>query len=421
MNERIQTNSFDTLPEEDLMGLFQSTAPQPLRDAEEILQSADIQLHLARVPRRVFLRWGVSIVTALAVIAMVGVWLNTPPKQLWAQAADKAQQVSSLRCRYTALPLVNGKAVEDANMRLDGTIQWAKSGSLRQAVKNSNLDSLSVQPANEPGISIDHRTKSYRRTAAMKGAVPPLISIFERLASSRSEAKQDLGESEIEGRKVHGFEVETSTIDADFSGLGGVVRVWVDQETKRIARMQWNQMNMVHTVDHFVWNEPTGDWFSLKPPEGYANQTPVPANLEETTQHIITGLKAFAKYSNGDYPKVKFLYGDVTAAKLAELNGADKIIKTIFQPGRLLDDDARRLADKPEYQEYIKAVEGFARINGLERDNPDCAYYGIKVSSKDTDKVLFRWQLETGEYQVIFGDLSHRIATKEQLKTLETK
>ena len=59
-------------------------------------------------------------------------------------------------------------------------------------------DHVNVQPANESGISIDHRTKSYRRTAAMKGSIPPLISIFERLASSRGEVKQDLRESGID-------------------------------------------------------------------------------------------------------------------------------------------------------------------------------------------------------------------------------
>ena len=46
----------------------------------------------------------------------------------------------------------------------------------------------------------------------------------------------------------------------------------------------------------------------------------------------------------------------------------------------------------------------------LQRQNADAAYYGKSVSTKDKDRILFRWQLETAEYQVIFGDLAvHRL------------
>lgn len=230
----------------------------------------------------------------------------------------------------------------------------------------------------------------------------------------------------MEGHPVHGFEVEMEKIDTDLAGMQA--RVWVDKETKRIVRMEWMQMDIVQTMDHFVWNEPTEDWFTVSVPAGYTDQrtesvVSESSNLEETTQCIIMSLRTFSKYSNGNYTKVKYLYGDATSAQLAKLNGSDKVIQRVFKPEDKMDDEAIWLwmESKPEYKEYLKAIEGFASINVLQGQNADAAYYGKTVSSKDKNRILLRWQLETGEYQVIFGDLSYRTVAKEQLKALETK
>jgi hypothetical protein len=53
--------------------------------------------------------------------------------------------------------------------------------------------------------------------------------------------------------------------------------------------------------------------------------------------------------------------------------------------------------------------------------NPDAAYYGKTVGPKDKDKVLMRWKLDDGRYQVIFGDLRAEKATAERLRALEGK
>jgi hypothetical protein len=53
--------------------------------------------------------------------------------------------------------------------------------------------------------------------------------------------------------------------------------------------------------------------------------------------------------------------------------------------------------------------------------NPDAAYYGKTVGPSDKDKVLFRWKLDDGRYQVIFGDLRAETVTAERLHELEGK
>jgi hypothetical protein len=58
---------------------------------------------------------------------------------------------------------------------------------------------------------------------------------------------------------------------------------------------------------------------------------------------------------------------------------------------------------------------GFAHINSILRDISDAAYYGKTVGANDNDKVLLRWKLDDGKYQVVFGDLHAEIVTAERL------
>ena len=47
------------------------------------------------------------------------------------------------------------------------------------------------------------------------------------------------------------------------------------------------------------------------------------------------------------------------------------------------------------------------------------AYYGQSVTPEDANAVLLRWKVSDSEYRVIFGDLSVRTVTTEELAELE--
>jgi hypothetical protein len=70
---------------------------------------------------------------------------------------------------------------------------------------------------------------------------------------------------------------------------------------------------------------------------------------------------------------------------------------------------------------FQQATGGFAAMTLIFRHNPDAAYYGKTVSPNDKDKVLFRWRLDDGRYEVIFGDLHSETVTAERLRALEGK
>jgi hypothetical protein len=52
---------------------------------------------------------------------------------------------------------------------------------------------------------------------------------------------------------------------------------------------------------------------------------------------------------------------------------------------------------------------------------PEFAYFGATVGPNDKDKVLLRWQLDDGRYEVIFGDLRAETVTAKRLRELEAK
>jgi hypothetical protein len=72
-----------------------------------------------------------------------------------------------------------------------------------------------------------------------------------------------------------------------------------------------------------------------------------------------------------------------------------------------------------EYVKIQKAVRSFAMLNELYQENADVAYYGQTVEAKDKDKVLLRWQLDDGRYQVMYGDLRSETVSPERLRELE--
>ena len=103
------------------------------------------------------------------------------------------------------------------------------------------------------------------------------------------------------------------------------------------------------------------------------------------------------------------VYGDVTR---------DQLFKNARVSQR--PKNAKEAAD-PKYVECQAAVWGFSHINVIQRENAEAVYNGKAVGPSDKDKVLLRWQSETGKYHVIFGDLRHQTVEKGELIKLESQ
>lgn len=60
-----------------------------------------------------------------------------------------------------------------------------------------------------------------------------------------------------------------------------------------------------------------------------------------------------------------------------------------------------------------------AFYNKLIREKKDVAYYGDKITVEDSGKVLMRWKISGGRYRVVFGNLTRKSVTAEELAELE--
>ena len=74
-----------------------------------------------------------------------------------------------------------------------------------------------------------------------------------------------------------------------------------------------------------------------------------------------------------------------------------------FADNKSVPDD-KMLAD-PMYKRIQDSAAGWHFINQIRRDNPEASFNGLPVGPEDKNKVLFRWKLEDGSYQSIYGDL----------------
>ncbi|MFC1783061.1 hypothetical protein ACFL02_05695, partial [Planctomycetota bacterium] len=222
----------------------------------------------------------------------------------------------------------------------------------------------------------------------------------------------ELGGNTLEGVEVEGIESRDPRFAEGI--LGDVVaRLWVEAETgwpyklTIEARGDDDELQLQMIMDNFDWGaEFEADEFSVKIPDDYEELVNIDMATLETGEAAVDGFGVYAELSGGIYPS------DLTmpdfVQELTEMLDAKK------QDGTL--------PEQPE-KEMINGITSLSLMGpffgGLGAEDRDPAYYGDTVTAADTDKVLFRWKLEDGNYRVIFGDLSMLDVTAEILKELE--
>lgn len=272
-------------------------------------------------------------------------------------------------------------------------------------------DVLEVMPAGRPGISVDRKTRTFTRRAPELGRTSPLW-MMEGLAAFSGDADRDLGEKVVDGDLARGFRIASEKIDPDVHF--DLLEVWVDAAAHLPVSMSFTMADpsgpIAVRLHDFAWDvDLAPGLFDTTPPEGYADVTPAPMKLADQVAKIALGLKTYAKYGGGHYPRVAMLYGDATRDELIKLSGAP------YPP--------RTEADSwdPRVAEVEKAIQGFGPITAILRDNPDAAYHGKTVGPGNKDQVLLRWKSDGGLYHVLFGDLRYEIVDAARLKMLERK
>ncbi len=302
-----------------------------------------------------------------------------------------------------------------AKVEMKGHYFWASPGSYRVEIRQGEgpmeQDLVTILPAGKPGIELDRKTKKYVRQPARLGQISPLM-MLDKLATFSGHADHDLGTRPIDGKPAKGFEIEARKIDPD--SFSGPMEIWLDSATNLPLLIRFEIKTVgnpgIIRMRDFHWNlDLDPRLFDPTPPEGFAETARPASPVDEQVRKITESLKLYAKYSGGHYPRVKMLYGDVTRDEFVKLSGAP------YPPRK--DEDFR----DPRVAMVNDATWGFAHINSILRDNADAAYHGKTVGPDDKDKVLLRWKLDDGTYEVIYGDLRSEAVPAGRLRILESQ
>ena len=186
-------------------------------------------------------------------------------------------------------------------------------------------------------------------------------------------------------------------------------------------------MSWAEEVSNFQWNiDLDPKLFEATPPAGYRDVTPKALTSGDPDVQITAALKSYVRC--GRYPTK----GQRTSDKdwIAILISSSDVMQGMLERGEMpfqvkADSEQKQLhaekIAKEELARIAKNREGYLQLWAIIDAGRDFAYYGTTVGPKDKGKVLLRWKLDDGRYEVVFGDLRSETVTAERLRALEGK
>jgi len=222
----------------------------------------------------------------------------------------------------------------------------------------------------------------------------------------------ELGPEVIEGRECEGIEVN----DPRFGRMlfeEGKGRLWADVQTDLPVLMEFEgtsaggsiQTHLV--IDEFNWDPPlTAADFEPNIPDDYTVMAEVDLSAKEET--VVEGLRIFASITGGKYPSS------------LDLMTSMKEVQYAFIIERRKQGVSMEQEPTKDEMSGILAIQGVCMFYGnLMNKDKDVAYYGAEVSAEFPHAVWMCRRADEGTYRVIFGDLTVRDATAEELAGLE--
>jgi hypothetical protein len=273
-------------------------------------------------------------------------------------------------------------------------------------------------------IALSHKTKKYVRmkfeetmTESLKKYNDPRAIIKQILSCNHTSLEQSV----IDGITVEGFQTKDPAYKGGFFGNADSwwgpekvdVKIWVDINTFLPVRSEEDILAKDGTYLHevssdFRWNV-SKDKAGFEPnmPDDYTS--PVGDLIFPPTdeENAIKGLRIYADLA-GTYPNSldkqiieqeskKLIWGDTASWEELTAEEITKITNDKTMP--------------------ILTLADFYKTLVVDEKEP--AYYGQSVTPKYSNMVLLRWKVSDNEYRVIFGDLSVKNVTAEELAELE--
>ncbi len=361
-------------------------------------------------------RYASRTATAAALLLAPAIaWHLYQPKTVLARVAQAMSRAKGFSCDFVE---ITPGYKDTANARLAGHVFWSPTGEERlDMIDGDKPGSSRIYRPGNTGLRIEPASKQYQiipRSSAREFS----FGLFGRLGEFKGKTEPLPEPKEIRGVKAEGFTVPWSSIVGDDTHADARIQVWLNPATTLPVRVDLVGLDprgaIVMRLESFRWGVQDPKLFDASAPAGYAKMPTSDVKAEEITEYLVYGLSTFSKYNNGKYPAVKFVYGDEQGEALRKLMGMSRDALGWAQPSKNLK------WQNPKDGEFAHGSYGLSWINVIQRDFPEGVYNGKTVTPQDATKVLVRWQLDDGDYRVIFGDLSSATVSPSRLRQLES-
>jgi outer membrane lipoprotein-sorting protein len=395
-HDRILVNIFKALDETESI---KSAAPQPnIRDT--IMKSRITKLAAAAV---------------IIIGVLIGLRFIGPGNTALAEVLEQLEQIKAYtyKMKMNMANVPGMPANRGVNLEMEVVVAKDKGMLTTSYVGDSPVGETYIVLDEKAIVSIMANQKQYMR---IKLTDEIFAKMLKENGDPRALVKQfteneytELGRSIVDGIEVEGFESNDPNIVEKV--LGNVVgRIWVETATKLPVRCEIEvksdsgETMMEMTVHDFEWNiEVAPDFFVVTIPEDYKLVAELDLSADEKYHLEVLGL--FAELTGGKYPS------ELTVVKVME-EFQNAMIENFGHP--------MTEAEQPETIQKIMSLQMTgAFFTSLASEDRDPAYYGATVTAEFPHAVLMRWKTGPGTYKVIFGDLSVREVTAEELEQLE--
>lgn len=356
--------------------------------------------------------------TAAALLLAAAVaWHLSEPKSLLAQVVRAMSRAKGFSCDF--IEVSPGYAGAE-NAKLVGRGSWTPGGEERldsMVDGGDTTESTLIYRPGDTGLRLEPAAKQYQ-VIPKSSAREFSFGLFGRLGDFKGKAEPIPGPKEIRGVKAEGFVVPWPSVVGDDTRANAKVQVWLDPATTLPVRVDLlgfdPRGSAVERFENFRWGPQDPQLFAATIPAGYTKIPTHDLKAEEITQYVVYGLSTFAKYNGGKYPAVKYVYGDEQGEALRKLMGMGRNAQGWVKPSK------EHKYPNPKDGEFAYGSYGLSWINAIQRDFPEGVYNGKTVTPRDATKVLLRWQLDDGDYRVIFGDLTTATVSPSRLRQLES-
>ena len=201
-----------------------------------------------------------------------------------------------------------------AERQMSFTGYWLASGSRRTESDNfpkwkgPGPQFISISPAGKPSINIDRSRKTFFRSPPFLRPCPTSADWrWEALGKFSGKADRDLGVKIIQGKKVHGFQIDRKKIHGS-EVMPGTMEIWIDTESNLPVLVRDDEelpndaVCTVVTTDIQYNLDFDPKLFDTTPPRGYTDETKKPTPLDEQVGEIRKALEACSAATDGTYP-----------------------------------------------------------------------------------------------------------------------